>query len=42
MGLTDYHFLLGSDTYPPPKIKGTDLGFCEPFEELKKSLHCGG
>ena len=42
MGLTDYQFLLGSDTYPPTKIKGTDSGFCEPFEELKKSFHCGG
>lgn len=42
MGLVDYQFLLGSDTYPPTKIKGTDSGFCEPFEELKKSFHCGG
>ena len=42
MGLTDYHVLLGSDAYPPTKIKGTDSGFCEVFEELKKSLHCGG
>ena len=42
MGLTDYQFLLGSDAYPPTKIKGTDSGFCEPFEELKKSFHCGG
>ena len=42
MGLTDYQFLLGSDAYPPTKIKGKDSGYCEPFEELKKSLHCGG
>ena len=42
MGLTDYQFLLGSEAYPPTKIKGTDSGFCEPFEELKKSFHCGG
>ena len=42
MGLTDYQFLLGIDAYPPTKIKGTDSGFCEPFEELKKSFHCGG
>ena len=41
-GLTDYQFLLGSDAYPPTKIKGTGSGNCEPFEELKKSLHCGG
>ena len=42
MGLTDYHFLLGSEAYPPTNIKETDSGFCEVFEELKKSLHCGG
>ena len=42
MSLTDYQFLLGSEAYPPTKIKGTDSGFCEVFEELKKSLHCGG
>ena len=42
MGLVDYQFLLESDTYPPKKIKGIDSGFCEPFEELKKSFHCGG
>ena len=27
MGLTDYQFLLGSEAYPPTKIKGTDSGF---------------
>ena len=27
---------------PPTKIKGTGSGNCEPFEELKKSFHCGG
>ena len=42
MGLADYQFLLESDAYPPTKIKGTGSGFCEPFEELKKSFHCGG
>ena len=42
MGLTDYQFLLGSDSYPPTKIKGTGSVYCEPFEELKKSFHCGG
>ena len=42
MGFSDYQFLLGSEAYPPTKIKGTDSGFCEPFEELKKSFHCGG
>ena len=41
-GLTDYQFLLGSDAYPPTKIKGTGSGYCECFEELKKSFHCGG
>ena len=40
--LTEYQFLLGSEAYPPTKIKGTGSGFCEPFEELKESFHCGG
>ena len=40
MGLTDYQFLLGSDAYPPTNIQGTGAGYCEPFEELKKSFHC--
>ena len=40
--LTDYQFLLGSEAYPPTKIKGSGSGYCEPYEELKKSFHCGG
>ena len=42
MDLTDYQILLRSEAYPLTKTKRTDSGFCKPFEELKKSFHCGG
>ena len=40
-GIYNYQFLLGSDAYPPTKTKGSESGYCEPFEELKKKFHCG-
>ena len=42
MGLTVHHFFIGTDAYPPTKIKRTGLGYCEPFEELKRSFNCAG